>query len=63
MYRICKSVLQFIRYLLDIMQPAGVLSAKQQAIYAELIYCMPFAAYSIKLLINCPFVDVLEGVT
>ena len=45
------------------MQAAGVLSVKQQAIYAELIYCIPFAAYSIKLLINCPFVDVLEGVT
>ena len=59
----CKSILQCILYLLDIMQPAGALSVKQQAIYAELIYCIPFAAYSIKLLINCPFVDVVEGVT
>ena len=41
------------------MQPAGVLSVKQQAIHAELIYGIPFATYSIKLLINCPFVDVL----
>jgi len=62
-YRICKSILQCIRYLFDIMQPVGVLGITQQAIHAELIYCIPFAAYSIKLLINCPFVNVLEGVT
>jgi len=55
--------LQCIRYLFDIMQPVGVLGITQQAIHAELIYCIPFAAYSIKLLINCPFVNVLEGVT
>ena len=49
--------------MFDIMQPVGVLSIVQQAIHAELIYCIPFAAYSIKLLINCPFADVVEGVT
>lgn len=37
------------------MQPAGVLSVEQQAIHAELIYCIPFATYSINPLDQLPF--------